>query len=476
MKIPARRLSAFSSALFACLLLGAAAQEPAAPPAEAAPDAAAEGPAPESSPPAAEDAADDAPEVPAPVDVGVQELMVEVADSHGDTPRDLGAGDLEVLAGGAEQPVLEVAVPARGASPSPAGGPWHLTLYFDSLLAADRSIGRAGRVLEEQAGALAALGWVEVVVADPDPRLLLPATRDPQQISAALGRVFLLEGGQDRLVAERRAALAAILDEAAGEDRQAAVARAIAAETELVRGRQDALLGWLADRGQSAAGPRALLLITDGFDLDPAAALRDRLAVAKEAGSALPAPGAPALLAPTQDLARALAATGWVTLPLVLQLGGSDASRWGTAFNEGPRGEPPGPRQGHPAAAQVGGGEGRGPGRGREGGAGGAAAHRSRSAGGGGGARHRHRRRGGHRPAEARRRPDPPRRARAGALRRLVAAGSGRRAGAAVGARRAARTSPSARRSGPPIRRRRRWRRCGRAGCSKASRARATWR
>lgn len=308
-------------------------------------------------------------------------VAIAVTDRSGGVPRDLTAADLQVFEGGEPRPVLGVALP------SPAGEPpvpWRLTVWLDLSLAADGSIGRAARVLEEQAAALAALGWVEVVAAGESPRLLLPASRDPEQIAAAFGRAFLLERGDDRLVEERRAALAAIAEQPAGEARRRAVATAAAEEAERVRRRQDLLLGWLAERPAAGREPRALLLVSDGWDLDPAAFYRQAAAdlaersgdaqepggdgvsagdpaAAGAQGAAAVAPVDPAqpgelpaeatgvatggetgdtgaerepaaepaagglLAAPTRELGRALAAYGWVVLPAAPRLAGERA-------------------------------------------------------------------------------------------------------------------------------------------------------
>ncbi len=274
-------------------------------------------------------------------------VQVAVTDRRGGTPRDLAAGDLAVVEDGEARPILGVTLP------SPAGEPpvpWRLTVWFDLALAADGSVGRAAQVLEEHAAALAALGWVEVVAAGDSPRLILPASRDPEPIAAAFGRAFLLERGEDRLVEERRAALASIAAAPDGEARRRAVAAAATDEAERVRRRQDLLLGWLAERPAGGREPRALLLVTDGWDLDPAAYYR-RAAEERGEGAAgepsepetgpaaapalpeidpaEPPAGPPSstaagglLAAPTRELGRALAAYGWVVVPAAPRLSG----------------------------------------------------------------------------------------------------------------------------------------------------------
>jgi hypothetical protein len=211
--------------------------------------------------------------------LGTGEAMVAATDSGGKVPRDLGAADFAVSEAGEPRAVLGVELPEALGGPQGAVGPWQLTVFFDAELSDEQTVSRVGRSLSEHAAELAAAGWVEVVIADPEPRLVLPATRDPEAVAGALGRVYLLERGRDRLVELRREAQQRLAAAPPDAGRQAVLAEAVAAETALVQERLDTLLAWLADRPRSGprSGPRALLLASDGYDLDPAAALRDRL-------------------------------------------------------------------------------------------------------------------------------------------------------------------------------------------------------
>lgn len=281
-------------------------------------------------------------------------VMAAVTDARGRPVEELAVEAVTVREGGEERPIFAVS--------RDSAEPWRITLYLDLALTAETSPGWVGRILEERAAELTALGWVEVVAAGDEPRLLQPATRDPTVLAAALGRVFLLERGADRLVEERRRALELLATAAPGEETRRAVSAAAVDEAERVRRRHDALLAWIADR--PAGGARALLLVNDGYDLDPAAFYR-RAVERQDAAESAEAPPEPApesapgpapesvpesapgpvpelptgapLAGPTRELGRALAAYGWVVLAIVPDSGEpTDVSRFGAAVGTDP--------------------------------------------------------------------------------------------------------------------------------------------
>ncbi|MEM7050809.1 MAG: VWA domain-containing protein [Acidobacteriota bacterium] len=251
-------------------------------------------------------------------------VMIEVLDGRGRAVEELSGDDLEILEAGEKRSALELLAPgATGREP------WRITLLFDAVLTGDGSMARSARVLEEQAEALADLGWVEVVVADPEPRLVLPASRDAVALSNALGRVSLLEEASDALTRERRETLRLLAAIGDPEERQEALVEAVQREEALVLERHRVWLSWLA--AAPPRGPQAVLLVNDGYDLDPAAGLG--------ALAGLELAPERSLLEPSQDLARALAAYGWVALPVALrQARDSQGSRFGAVY----RGDDPG--------------------------------------------------------------------------------------------------------------------------------------
>jgi Ca-activated chloride channel family protein len=215
--------------------------------------------------------------------------------------------------------VLEDGAPRRVLA-AEAGKPWRVVIYVDRILAGTRSVRGAAGLLAAQARELTALGPVDLVIAEPEPRLALLSTRDPLVLDESLSRLLLMADGRDDLRALRQRFLDEVgapteAPEDLSDDLADRVEEAVAAETRLVGRQQDALLEWLAGEARED-GPRVLFLVTDGFDLDPRSPYLERIAdparrSAIEAGLA-----EPLLAARTSELARTAAALGWTVLPM----------------------------------------------------------------------------------------------------------------------------------------------------------------
>src|SRR5262249_21742064 len=91
--------------------------------------------------------------------------------------------DLLVFDGGEARQVLK-AEPLRAEGGS---HPWHIVLYFDQVLAEPETARGAALALARQASELTKLGSVDIVVADPEPRVRLAAATDASGISTLLG-------------------------------------------------------------------------------------------------------------------------------------------------------------------------------------------------------------------------------------------------------------------------------------------------
>ncbi|MEM7479525.1 MAG: VWA domain-containing protein [Acidobacteriota bacterium] len=250
--------------------------------------------------------------------LAVEAFMVDVRDAKGRVPEAVAPRDLAVSEDDESRAVVAVEQPGE-----PGFEPWRVTVLFDLTTSGEGSMARSARLLEERAQTLTDLGWVEVVVADPEPRLIMPATRDALDLAGALGRVSLLERGADRLVEQRREALG-LLERVTGAERQQVIAEAVREEVSLVEDRQRAWLGWLS--AGRPRGPQAVVLVTDGFDLSPEAALR------RLAGEEVPAGTGESLS--VDALGKALTAYRWVVFPLALR--GSrveEPSRFGVVEN-----------------------------------------------------------------------------------------------------------------------------------------------
>ena len=238
-------------------------------------------------------------------------IAVEVVDGKGEPPRPGKKVSLAVAEDGVADRVL-------GVEPIGETRPWRLVVWIDRVLSSSRTLRAAAGALADQAPVLAALGTVEVVVAEPEPRVVLPATRDAAAIYDALSRLLLTAEGRDDLrgLRQRFADSPPATPQPADE--------AVASEVRLVSRQQDALLAWLGESREKGPGtpedrPLGLFLVSDGFDRDPAVFYRNPGAVmnAKPGGkSAAAGSGGGALAAAAEETARTAAELGWTVLPM----------------------------------------------------------------------------------------------------------------------------------------------------------------
>ena len=112
-------------------------------------------------------------------------------------PADLALEELTVLWDGEPLPLVGM---ARGDRDPEA---WRLVIYIDRALASNHSIRWAAMELAERVDRLTALGEVEVVVADPEPRRALAPTRDPRLLDGALSGIFLAPADSADLIVRR---------------------------------------------------------------------------------------------------------------------------------------------------------------------------------------------------------------------------------------------------------------------------------
>lgn len=188
-----------------------------------------------------------------------------------------GREDFVAVEGGAAHP-LQVfeSVPADE---------WFHLLYFDAALAGGETQIVAANALARRAESLAAGGRVDVMVADPRPRLLA-STGDAEVVRRTLGEIA-----------------------AAARANRAASATPGRAESDRIL-QLDRLVGSVA--ALAGGGPRALWLPVDGWPVSPETL--ERWSRAKERGDRTE-PVVAALAA----TGRALAGYGWVTYPVALR-------------------------------------------------------------------------------------------------------------------------------------------------------------
>ncbi|HEX5854837.1 MAG TPA: hypothetical protein VFZ57_04385, partial [Thermoanaerobaculia bacterium] len=212
--------------------------------------------------------------------------------------------------------------------------------YFDTAFLARDSVLVTVRGLKGRVDRFLKLGPVEIVVADPQPKVFLPETSDAPTLQDALERLSLSVVGRDLVTRLRMQSgqttagtptpLNALLQEE---------------EKLLVRTTLGRLAGWANTR---QGLPGALYLVSDGFDLAvDFYGESDREDFSRESGA--PAPGRvttpsaflglllPNSSSPMVDsLAALLASRGWIVMPLSLRGYTSAASRaLGGADNPG---------------------------------------------------------------------------------------------------------------------------------------------
>jgi VWFA-related protein len=280
-----------------------------------------------------------------PVFVTAIDLVTEVRDANGKMPMDLKPSDFIVLEDGKEMPVigveylgLKAAAPAPSAGAAPeasvvaAPGPdWQTIIYFDLTLTSPEHRNWMVKSLMKQADELTRLGTVDIVVATPAPQAVLEASRDAEAVRQGLKKI-LKHGAMNAITAHRREYLRdrdIETDIALPGVRQAldlasvrvsSISHHVAQEIELSTRFQRNLFGWLSRYPRHE--PRALVLISDGFELDPGPfylrATRDA-AVVMSVQSELAQRGVSAANARAGAL---LAAAGWMTVSIPGAMGG----------------------------------------------------------------------------------------------------------------------------------------------------------
>ncbi len=276
------------------------------------------------------------------IDVTAVTVTVEV-DEFG---WDLSTADFEVLEDGRPQTLLSVERAA--ADGDRAAGPWQIVLYLDRRLSDRRSLRRAAAALAAQASQLVALGEVQILAAETELEQLLKPTRNVATLRDALKRLAKKGTGRGELLRLRRQFLrdatetdssdqlsrirsvqssrgstaptgtpgGSSQDQLRGGREVGARGRMLARgaaveEARLVDHQLDLLSRWVSR--QRFPGPRALILVNDGFDLDP----RDfylRLVPERDESEISGLLQELSMGARQERLSRLLAAQGWTVL------------------------------------------------------------------------------------------------------------------------------------------------------------------
>lgn len=247
------------------------------------------------------------------IEVREVELVVELPRLSTLGRVTFGPEDVMVLEDGRTWPVTRIGPVAEGRIRSYLGRDeaidlpdWTITVYADEVLAKPDTAFYAALALAKRAARLTQLGPVEVVIAAPEPQVLLAANREPRRVEQALTDLVARAGRQRDRPSPPPAGRPAT---GAG-----ASSRPDAAT---LRAQCDRLVTRLAT---PQAGPRLLFLVADGFQVSGQELTR------LEAGAA--AGETPERAAILLDAARLLAAYGWIAVPLPFrepdELGGHD--------------------------------------------------------------------------------------------------------------------------------------------------------
>ena len=253
-------------------------------------------------------------------------LSVEILDSRGRVPADLGASDLEIREG-------DNLLPLSGLEPNAT--PARVVIYFDQALSSSGTLKRAASGLAGLSKELIELGEVEVVMAAEEPELKL-ASRDEFVIQETLSRSALTDSGERQVLEIRQRVLRELRltappSSAPGPEEIADIVSAgIEEEIELIRERQNQLIHWASEprpeEGTAPEGPSLLIWVVDGFDLDPVGFYLQALE-AEATRTVLPRVSRLETLdSPTRRLAATMAALGWTIMPVAITATGADAA------------------------------------------------------------------------------------------------------------------------------------------------------
>lgn len=303
-------------------------------------------------------AAQQQPVVHQPVYVTAIEIVADVRDGQGEVPSDLKASDFIVLEEGVEQPVIGIdyfsspraATAPVGTVESPAAvlranrqeeAGWQIVIFFDLYLSSAATIRSAAESLNERADELARLGQVSIVVSDPALSFTVHSARNADQIREGL-RGVRATAARNWLVRHRRqyqmksdmgrgrpmmTDLAAM---AQARDLEESLRAEILAEVDAVGRFQAALLTAIGRFPRRT--PRALFVVSEGFELD-AAAYYEQFSTDLEDIRRIRSNPMEYNVGHTVDMmAQILAASGWTTIGVHSPLGAGeqwvdDASR-----------------------------------------------------------------------------------------------------------------------------------------------------
>ena len=202
--------------------------------------------------------------------------------------------DFEVLEGGRAAEVLDVErlFTIDSESPSAPNAPTRPVaaesvpkarnvLYFETTFLSTAGLREAARALGTLVPRMASHGSVEIVLADPEPKVFLAPTRAVTEVRASLEKLAATVSGRDWLAEQRAEEHELASSQTNTEAARLMVYSGDSAATEAGRARPrdlnertvalnvlDRLVHWASRREPEPGG--VFVLVTDGFDLDPA--------------------------------------------------------------------------------------------------------------------------------------------------------------------------------------------------------------
>lgn len=274
------------------------------------------------------------------------EVVAEVQDKSGNAPRGLTAADFVVLEDGVERTIVGVdylAVPRTAApvavpqpatpEPAPAAeakeAPWQFVVYFESELSSSAGRRQVAQAIAREAEYLVKIGTVDVIFASPTPVALIRNSRDPKAIGEALKKV-MNHRGTNQLLTNRRQFRDWLLG-GSSNLRWEDVRPYLQEDEQLVIRFRRNLRHWLSGYGKRT--PRMAIVVTDGFDLDPAEYYVASFRAAAAKSEIRSVANDTSLGAITHGLAKELAAASWIvsSVPAQMDMGMQvdDATAWG---------------------------------------------------------------------------------------------------------------------------------------------------
>ena len=291
------------------------------------------------------------------------DVIADVRDSSGKLPPGLTPDDFILTEDGVEREIIGVdylrteraaaAQPGAtqpGAAPAPSAPrtqkPWQTVLYFETDLSNARGRRQTAIELSKYVDKLVQMGTVDVIFADPRPAPLLQNSRDAEAVRKALKTVETSRGVNQlalhrleflsyaqsvtQLEAVKATAPARVVLDVSGRPVEQPPARSnmaagmdavevktvrpyIEQEVQLVNRFRQNLIAWLSNYSHYA--PRTLVMVTDGYDLDPVEYYSSNLKKEDEMElrNYVTQSG---LSESSAKMAKSLATAGWTTLSI----------------------------------------------------------------------------------------------------------------------------------------------------------------